>query len=101
MITASHALAQVIGLVMSLHVSRTARLRFEAFAEIRTLRGIIHICASCKKIGDDRGFWHQVERYISDRSDADFTHGYCPTCLEDFLSQAQAEIEARGAVSQS
>ncbi|MCA9434792.1 MAG: hypothetical protein KC978_03350 [Candidatus Omnitrophica bacterium] len=53
-----------------------------AIAEIKTLRGIIPICASCKKIRDDEGFWSQVEVYVSDHTDADFTHGICPECFE-------------------
>ena len=53
----------------------------EALAEIRQLKGIIPICASCKKIRDDKGYWHQVEAYLSDHSEARFSHGICPTCM--------------------
>jgi two-component system, chemotaxis family, CheB/CheR fusion protein len=53
-----------------------------ALEEIRTLRGIIPICANCKKIRDDKGFWNQVESYISDRTEAQFNHGVCPECIE-------------------
>jgi tetratricopeptide (TPR) repeat protein len=52
----------------------------------RTLRGLLPICASCKKIRDDRGAWQPLERYITARSDADFTHGVCPTCSDDILA---------------
>ncbi len=52
----------------------------ESLAEIRTLSGLIPICASCKKIRDDKGYWNQIELYISDRSDAQFSHGICPEC---------------------
>jgi PAS domain S-box-containing protein len=48
--------------------------------EIKVLRGIIPICASCKKIRDDQGFWQQVEVYIHEHSEADFSHGICPDC---------------------
>jgi DNA-binding response OmpR family regulator len=48
--------------------------------EIKTLRGFLPICASCKKIRDDQGYWTQIERYISDHSDAEFSHGLCPDC---------------------
>jgi K+-sensing histidine kinase KdpD len=51
-----------------------------ASANAKTLRGLLPICASCKKIRDDQGYWNQIERYIRDRSDADFTHGICPEC---------------------
>ena len=52
----------------------------QAREEIRTLKGIIPICANCKKIRDDKGFWNQVETYISNRTDAKFSHGLCPAC---------------------
>jgi hypothetical protein len=51
-------------------------------AEIQTLHGIIPICASCKKVRDDEGAWQQVESYIRSRSDAQFSHGICPECLD-------------------
>ncbi len=53
-----------------------------ALAEIKTLRGIIPICAACKSIRDDQGFWQQVESYVTEHTDASFTHGYCPKCVE-------------------
>jgi PAS domain-containing protein len=53
----------------------------QAMAEIRTLSGLIPICANCKKIRDDDGFWHQVEEYISRHSLAEFSHGICPECV--------------------
>ncbi len=49
--------------------------------EVRHLRGILPICASCKKIRDDKGYWHQVELYIRDHSEAEFSHGICPECM--------------------
>lgn len=54
----------------------------EALAKIKTLRGLLPICASCKKIHDDDGYWHQVETYISNHSEAHFSHGFCPDCQE-------------------
>ena len=54
----------------------------QALAEIKTLRGIIPICSSCKKIRDDEGFWHQVEVYVHQRSQAQFSHGICPDCAK-------------------
>lgn len=53
----------------------------QALDEIRTLRGIIPICSYCKKIRDDEGFWSQVEQYVSDHTDAKFSHGICPACF--------------------
>ena len=54
----------------------------ETLAEVSSLRGIIPICANCKKIRDDKGYWIQVEQYISEHSEADFTHSICPTCVD-------------------
>jgi PAS domain S-box-containing protein len=53
----------------------------EALVKVKTLRGLIPICANCKKIRDDSGFWQQVEVYMRDHSEAQFSHGLCPECL--------------------
>ncbi len=53
----------------------------EALDNVKTLKGLLPICANCKKIRDDQGYWQQVEVYIVDHSDADFSHGVCPDCL--------------------
>ncbi len=59
------------------------RIRLQkALDEVRTLQGIIPICSNCKQIRDDKGYWSQVERYISDHTDAEFTHGICPECVK-------------------
>ena len=52
-----------------------------ALAQVKTLSGLLPICASCKKIRDDRGYWTQIESYIRSHSDAQFTHGICPECI--------------------
>ena len=59
----------------------------EALAEIKTLKGFIPICASCKKIRDDEGYWDQLEAYISKHTDAKFTHGLCPECAEKYRAE--------------
>lgn len=59
----------------------------KAQREIKVLQGIIPICSSCKKIRDDQGYWQQVEAYISDHSDAMFSHGICPDCMERLYSK--------------
>lgn len=51
-----------------------------ALAEVKKLSGLLPICASCKKIRDDKGYWRQIESYIRDHSEADFSHGICPDC---------------------
>ena len=55
----------------------------EAFAHIRTLQGIIPICMYCKKIRNDNDAWDKIETYIQSHSDARFSHGLCPECLEE------------------
>lgn len=67
----------------------------EALSEIKQLKGIIPICASCKKIRDDDGFWHQVEVYVKMHSDADFSHGLCPDCAEKLYPDAYARINKK------
>jgi hypothetical protein len=54
----------------------------KALSEIKTLSGLLPICSSCKKIRDDKGYWNQIELYIRDRSEAEFSHGICPPCAE-------------------
>jgi hypothetical protein len=54
----------------------------EALAQVKTLTGLLPMCANCKKIRDDKGYWSSVEKYISTHSEAEFTHGICPDCLE-------------------
>ena len=54
----------------------------EALAKVKTLKGLLPICAWCKKIRDDSGYWQQIEAYIRDRSEADFSHGICPACAQ-------------------
>ncbi|MBE0583952.1 MAG: PAS domain-containing protein [Desulfofustis sp.] len=54
----------------------------KALGEIKTLRGILPICAHCKKIRDDSGYWNQLETYIKEHSEADLSHGICPDCLK-------------------
>ena len=55
--------------------------------EIKEIRGIIPICSKCKKIRTDEGIWEQIENYIRDRSDAEFSHGICPDCAEKLYSE--------------
>ena len=60
---------------------RTAELQ-QAIDSVKVLRGLLPICSSCKKIRDDQGYWTQLETYIHQHSEADFTHGLCPDCAE-------------------
>ena len=54
----------------------------KAMSEVKTLRGFIPICSACKNIRDDKGYWNQIEEYIRAHSDAQFSHGICPTCAK-------------------
>jgi DNA-binding NarL/FixJ family response regulator len=54
----------------------------EALAEVKTLSGLLPICSNCKKVRDDKGYWTNVETYIQQRSDAQFSHGICPGCMQ-------------------
>jgi hypothetical protein len=56
----------------------------EAMTNIRALRGLLRICAGCKRIRDDNGSWQQLEIYIRDHSEADFSHGLCPDCARKY-----------------
>ena len=58
-----------------------------ALAEVKTLSGLLPICAHCKKIRDDRGYWNQIELYIRERSNANFTHSVCPDCSKKFYPE--------------
>lgn len=66
-----------------------AQLR-EALAAVKTLSGLLPICASCKQIRDDKGYWHQVEVFIQQHSSAMFTHGLCPKCAQKIYPKAAA-----------
>lgn len=82
---------EVIGAVsVSLDITKQKRAEKErekliaqlqkALAEVKKLSGLLPICASCKKIRNDQGYWEQIETYIGSRSEADFSHGICPEC---------------------
>jgi len=79
------ALGGQIGLFLSRKRMENERARLvvelqDALANIKSLRGLLPICASCKKIRDDSGDWNRIEDYIKERSEARFTHGICPEC---------------------
>jgi PAS domain S-box-containing protein len=54
----------------------------DALTQVKTLSGFLPICANCKKIRDDQGYWHAVERYVMEHSSAEFTHSLCPDCIQ-------------------
>jgi PAS domain S-box-containing protein len=61
----------------------------DALSKVKTLRGLIPICASCKKIRDDKGYWNQIESFVREHSHADFTHGICPECAAELYPELQ------------
>ena len=67
----------------------------KALAEIKTLHGILPICSSCKKIRDDKGSWHQMEAYILDHTDAEFSHGLCADCAKKLYPEYYKEEDSK------
>lgn len=67
----------------------------EALANVKTLSGLIPICASCKKIRQDSGYWQQIEAYIGDHSEARFSHGICPDCAIKLYPEVFAELDKK------
>ncbi|MBU0711713.1 GAF domain-containing protein [bacterium] len=63
----------------------------ETYNKLKKLSGLIPICAHCKKIRDDSGYWNQVEKYISEHSDAVFSHGICPDCMKQYYPEFVAK----------
>ena len=55
----------------------------EALSKVKLLSGFLPICSSCKKIRDDKGYWNQIESYIREHSEAEFSHGICPECFKE------------------
>lgn len=94
-------IAAVIAAVVLVYRARVQRLRAhereleagiqEALSNIRVLRGLFPICASCKKIRDDRGYWKQIESYIRDHSEAEFSHSICPECMQQLYPEFASE----------
>jgi GAF domain-containing protein len=78
-----HAMQALSRQVMALLEARRVSARLaEALEKVKALHGLLPICAWCKRIRDDHGYWSQVEAYIHAHTGADFTHGICPDCLE-------------------
>jgi hypothetical protein len=66
-----------------------------ALAEVKTLRGLLPICAHCKKIRDDQGYWSQIEHYIEEHSEAAFSHGICEPCIRELYPEVADEVIRR------
>ena len=99
--TLARALWAVAALVvlLALGLVWNVRLRLStsrSLAHVRVLSGLLPICAWCKKIRDDNGYWNQVETYIRERTDADFSHGICPDCVARESGHLRRSMAARG-----
>ena len=70
----------------------------KALAEIKKLSGLVPICANCKKIRDDKGYWNQIESYIEKYSEAQFSHGVCPDCVEKLYPKQYERMKKKGIV---
>ena len=66
----------------------------QALARVKQLSGLLPICASCKKIRDDRGYWRQIESYVRDHSEAEFSHGVCPDCTRQLYAELDLDESA-------
>ena len=87
----------VLGQLMDVYEStvheQSSKLRYtigaleEALLRVKTLKGLLPICSRCKKIRDDQGYWNQLEEYVHEHSEAEFSHGFCPDCMKLYLPQ--------------
>lgn len=76
--------ARIVGLRDRL-AAKAEELRL-ALAEVRTLRGLVPICMHCKRVRKDEGLWQNIADYVAARTEAEFTHGLCPECMEEHYS---------------
>ena len=67
----------------------------DALSEVKTLSGLLPICASCKKIRDDHGYWNQIESYIRDHSEVEFSHSICPECAKKLYPEIYKEKDIK------
>jgi GAF domain-containing protein len=86
--------------IVLLELRRVSARLAAALEKTKMLHGLLPICAWCKRIRDDEGYWFQVERYIKAHSDADFTHGICPECVEK-VQMGVASGKHEGTTAQS
>jgi len=91
----------IFGVVIAVTVSQRRKVEKEreelilrlqdALAHVKTLSGLLPICANCKRIRDDQGYWRNVEAYVRDHSEAEFTHGLCPECARKLYPEYAGE----------
>ncbi len=76
-------ISYMVELISRKNFAATGHLK-DSLAKIKTLSGLLPICSNCKKIRDDRGYWNQIDEYLRDHSDVDFSHSLCPDCTTIF-----------------
>ena len=89
-----------VRIFLELHKQKIERERLiselkEALNNIKTLKGLLPICASCKKIRDDKGYWSEVESYISLHSEVAFSHGICPDCMKKLYPDVYRKLQIK------
>ena len=84
---ALETLARQVMAVMELR--RVSSHLAKALENIRALHGLLPICSYCKKVRDDEGYWEQVDQYIREHSDLEFTHGICPECTQQYFPEVE------------
>lgn len=85
----------LIGMIayrLSLQLNRQKNRLQATLDQVNQLSGLLPICASCKKIRDDKGYWNEIEAYIQDHSEADFSHGICPECAKKFYPELDINV---------
>ena len=91
----AYIVSGLVGVMAAWQLNVAERQLYRAQREIRTLHGIVPICAECKSIRDEEGSWHQMEAYVARHTEARFSHGLCPTCYEH--ARRALESDARTA----
>ncbi len=77
--------------ILSLQRKKILDDREKALLKVKVLSGFLPICASCKKIRDDKGYWKQIELYIHEHSEAEFSHGVCPDCAKELYAELELD----------
>lgn len=86
-----HARLQVAARIVGLQQRLSDRVEEleQALKRVRQLQGLLPICAYCKRIRDDQNYWNQVETYLADHTDVQFSHGICPTCFDRVIKEQE------------
>jgi DNA-binding response OmpR family regulator len=92
-----YARVNVGGRIVGLQQALAARVREleAALARVKQLQGLLPICSYCKKIRNDQNYWQQVENYIGEHSEAQFSHSICPECFEKFVKSELERLPVR------